>query len=93
MLPKYIEREYIYFTIFTISLYPLSLKNKIFNNFRLAAEWVRQPTILESDGSNVVAALRAPAKDRGRTSHIIKETKEAMHMLPVCEVNNVRRVQ
>ncbi|KAF8719583.1 hypothetical protein HU200_024322 [Digitaria exilis] len=58
---------------------------------RLAAEWVRRPTILESDCSNVVAALRATTENRGRTSHIIKETKAAMQMLPVCEVKSVRR--
>ncbi|KAF8730913.1 hypothetical protein HU200_016785 [Digitaria exilis] len=50
---------------------------------RLAAEWVRQPIILESDGSNVVAALWATTENRVITSHIIKETKTAMHLLSI----------
>ncbi|CAN6252434.1 unnamed protein product [Urochloa humidicola] len=58
---------------------------------QLVLEYVKKPTILESDCAAVVSSLLAPSVDRARCSHIIQETRACMELLPGISIKKIRR--
>jgi hypothetical protein len=59
---------------------------------QLGAEWVRQPTIVETDCINVVRALQAKTEERAAWDVILKEIQAACVLLPGCSFKYGRRV-
>jgi hypothetical protein len=49
---------------------------------RLAAEWVRQPAMIEIDCTNIIRALHSKPEDRASWEGILKETRAACMLLP-----------
>ncbi|OEL12620.1 hypothetical protein BAE44_0026364 [Dichanthelium oligosanthes] len=64
-----------------------------FEGIQLAVEWIKKPTIIESDCHYLVKALQTVGENRARYSNIVKETKDAMMMLPEVVVSKIGRVQ
>jgi ribonuclease HI len=57
---------------------------------RLTAEWVRQPTIVESDCQNLIQDVQGPIDARASQAGMLKEIKGAIRLLPGCKLNHVR---
>jgi ribonuclease HI len=58
---------------------------------RLTAEWVRQPTYVESDCLNLIHALRKTAESRSSWEGIITEAKAICRLLPGVYFQHIRR--
>ncbi|OEL37052.1 hypothetical protein BAE44_0001927 [Dichanthelium oligosanthes] len=58
---------------------------------QLVREWIRKPTIIESDCACLIASLLAPTADRGRCTYIYQEIKACMILLPKVRIKKVRR--
>jgi hypothetical protein len=56
----------------------------------LVTNWVRQPTVLESDCLSLIKSLHSPDPNRASCLGIIKEIKELNQLLPDCCFNHVR---
>jgi hypothetical protein len=49
---------------------------------RLSAEWIRQPTSVESDCSNLVNDIRLPANSRSSLAGVLSEIRAVRAILP-----------
>jgi hypothetical protein len=58
---------------------------------RLVAEWVRQPTCVETDCSNLVIALGRDTKRWSTWAGTIGETKATNNLLPGCNFKHISR--
>jgi hypothetical protein len=58
---------------------------------RLAVNWIRQPTVVESDCLSLTKTIQAPVQNRASWAGIIKETKDLSLLLPDCCFMHVRR--
>jgi len=57
---------------------------------RLAAQWIHEPVIVESDCARIVQALQAE-EDRSALSFILLEAKDHARMLPQWRIAKVKR--
>jgi hypothetical protein len=58
---------------------------------RLTAEWIRQPTCVESDCSNLAKALGQEMEPRSSWAGILSEIKAAGNLLPACSFSHIHR--
>jgi ribonuclease HI len=58
---------------------------------RLTAEWIRQPTWVETDCQNLVNDIQRPSNARSRLAGILAEIQAMRNILPECNFRHVRR--
>jgi ribonuclease HI len=58
---------------------------------RLAAEWVKQPAMVEMDCANIIRALRSKAELRAPDQGILEEIRAACTLLPATKFQAIRR--
>jgi hypothetical protein len=54
------------------------------DGLRLATEWIRQPTVVESDCQTLIMAIKDRGSSRGQWAGIIQEIKALSNLLPDC---------
>jgi ribonuclease HI len=58
---------------------------------RLAADWIRQPTIVESDCQQLITAVRAKAEVTSHWGGVIQDIQAVSELLPSCDFVHVKR--
>lgn len=58
---------------------------------KLVADWIKEPTVVESDCKTLIATLVLPLKERAQWSDLIDGIRRVGHLLPACNFCHVRR--
>ena len=62
-----------------------------YEGIKQATEWIKKPTIIESDCLCLVEALKTPMDNKSRYSNIVKEIKHATRMIPDVRFSKIGR--